>query len=176
MNRSIGFTLIELVVTLAVAAIVITAAAPGFRALLQNNRAATQANELVSAFTLARSEAVKRAGRVSVCATADGANCSNSDDWSTGWMVFTDTSGTVGDKDGSDEILRVWAAPGGSPSITAANSADDVRFDGMGSGDAAVPGSVFSIDIELDGCIGDNGRTVNVNLPTGRVNVDTTSC
>jgi type IV fimbrial biogenesis protein FimT len=75
MARYRGFTLLELMVTVAVLSILLTLGVPAFGDLVRNNRIATQANQLVAAINIARSEAVKR-GRnvqVSVVAGANGA-------------------------------------------------------------------------------------------------------
>jgi type IV fimbrial biogenesis protein FimT len=61
-----GFTLIELMVTIAVLAILATVGIPGFVDLVQNNRVTTQANELVTALNVGRTEAVKRGRPVQV--------------------------------------------------------------------------------------------------------------
>ena len=61
-----GFTLLELMVTVAVVAILATVGVPSFRDLIQNNRVTTQTNELVTALNFARTEAVKRARAVEV--------------------------------------------------------------------------------------------------------------
>ena len=66
-----GFTLIELMVAIAVAAILITLATPSFRLLIQNNRISGAANDFVSVFNLARAEAIKRGAVVFVCRTDD---------------------------------------------------------------------------------------------------------
>jgi type IV fimbrial biogenesis protein FimT len=67
--RHKGFTLIELMLTLLVMAIVLTLAVPSFTGIIRNTRATTDVNTLVSALQLARSEAVKRGTEVSVTAT-----------------------------------------------------------------------------------------------------------
>jgi type IV fimbrial biogenesis protein FimT len=84
-----GFTLIELMVTLAVAAIIMTVAVPSFNNLIRNNRLTVQNNELVSTLLVARSEAVKRSTTVTVCASSDQATCDTSN-WESGWIVFAD--------------------------------------------------------------------------------------
>lgn len=87
-----GFTLIELLVTLAVAAILLTVAVPNFQMFVMNSRMASQANEIVGALSLARSEAVKRGAQVSVCASSNGSTCAGS--WTQGWVV-RDASGPI---------------------------------------------------------------------------------
>ena len=64
MNANNGFTLIELMVTVAVLAIVLSLGVPSYRALIINNRLTAQANALVASINLARSEAIKRGVRV----------------------------------------------------------------------------------------------------------------
>lgn len=85
-----GFTLPELATTLAVVSIVTTTAIPGMQSMLQNNRMTTQVNTLVTNLHLARSEAVKRNQRVTLCQSEDGINCGTSNDWQNGWIMFTD--------------------------------------------------------------------------------------
>lgn len=62
-----GFTLIELMITIAVASILLAVAVPSFNQLIVTNRLTTQANEVVAALNFARSEAIKRNTRVSFC-------------------------------------------------------------------------------------------------------------
>ena len=69
-----GLTMLELMITLAVATILIASAAPSFRESIQNTRLVTQVNELQTALSLARSEAVKRNENVTVCASSDGSS------------------------------------------------------------------------------------------------------
>ena len=98
-GRPRGFTLIELIVVIAIVAILAAIAFPNFSVSLRNNRIGTQTNDFLSALNYARNEAITRSRGVSICAadTAEGATptgCSDSSDWSTGWMVFVDD--TVG--------------------------------------------------------------------------------
>lgn len=79
-----GFTLIELVITVSIAAIVLAAAIPSFREIIQNNRITAQANELVTAFNLARSEAIKRGVRARACASTNGTGCAMGGGWQQG--------------------------------------------------------------------------------------------
>lgn len=99
-----GFTLIELVVTVAVAAVLITVAIPSFTNLIKDSRLIASSNLLVRSLAVARSEAVKRGSPVAMCASDNGTSCSGS--WTQGWIVFTD-AGTEGTVDGTDTVLRV---------------------------------------------------------------------
>lgn len=90
-----GFTLIELMVTLTVAAILMGLAVPAFRSFLQNDRLMTQASQLSTALYLARAEAVKQDTPVLVCASTNGSTCSGAGTWETGWIVLSTAPGTT---------------------------------------------------------------------------------
>jgi len=102
-----GFTLIELMITLAIAAILLGLAAPSFNGLIKDNRLTTQINGLSASLNLARSESIKRSLTVTVCKSNGGTQCGG--DWSDGWIVFEDINGN-GAVDTGDIIIRVNAA------------------------------------------------------------------
>ena len=99
--------MIELMITLAIAAILIASAAPSFRTSIQNNRLVTQVNELQTSLNLARSEAIKRNDNVTVCQSSNGTTCTGGN-WQDGWIIFLDNDfdGNVDTADG-DVVLRV---------------------------------------------------------------------
>ncbi len=80
-----GFTLIELMIAIAMLAILLTVGVPNFRTSIQNNRMITNANGLLSAIMIARSEAIKRGVNVQIISNS-GSN------WANGWTVVTDTN------------------------------------------------------------------------------------
>jgi type IV fimbrial biogenesis protein FimT len=85
-----GFTLVETMMVLAVAAMLLSIAVPAIRSLTNSMAVTSTANELLGDLYLARSEAIKRRNRVALCKSADGASCSKSGGWHQGWLVFLD--------------------------------------------------------------------------------------
>ncbi|MGH8524507.1 MAG: GspH/FimT family pseudopilin [Gammaproteobacteria bacterium] len=88
-----GFTLVELMVTVAVLAISMSFAVPFMGDFIKNSRLVTQTNDLIASFQLARSEAIKRGARVTLCKSTDGVLCDPAADgrWDIGWITFVDT-------------------------------------------------------------------------------------
>jgi type IV fimbrial biogenesis protein FimT len=96
-KRFKGFTLIELMVALSVAAILLTIGVPNFREMLLSNALTSKVNAFVADLNFTRSEAVKRGARVTMCKSNDKAQCAVAGGWEEGWIVFVDTAnpGTV---------------------------------------------------------------------------------
>jgi type IV fimbrial biogenesis protein FimT len=89
MCRTAGATLVELLTTLTIVAILATVAAPSLQTFQLNNRRAAVVNGFLHSLFLARSEAIKRAQTVTVCRSSDGRNCDpRAGDWTAGWIVF----------------------------------------------------------------------------------------
>jgi type IV fimbrial biogenesis protein FimT len=106
-----GFTLIELMITLAVAAILLTVAVPNFRELIERNRVSSHTNLMVGALQLARSEAIKRGSNlVILCKSSDGSSCSSSANWKDGWLLFADKNSDKVYSAGTDDLIRRYDA------------------------------------------------------------------
>ncbi|MFZ0467608.1 MAG: GspH/FimT family pseudopilin [Thiogranum sp.] len=166
MNRENGFTLIELMVTLAIAGILLTVAIPSFNTTIKNNRIVTDANRLVSTIGLARSEAVKLGRTATVCVSADQATCTGETDWTLGWMVWVDANGNAA-LDAGEERGFVDAFPGNSVTFTSA--ASQIQFTSQGAATAAV-----TLDL-CDDRAGETGRRINVSN-TGRAATGDLGC
>jgi type IV fimbrial biogenesis protein FimT len=171
MKPTRGFTLIELMVTLAVATILITVAIPGFRTIIQNNRVAAQSNDLLTALTLARSEALKRGVQVSVCSSDDQTDCDAAPgtDWVNGWIVFVDDNAD-GNKDGGELLIRVWDGLSGSPSLT--GTVNTIEFLPSGLADLAADQTLTLVPYN---CTGNQQRTLTITR-VGRASISETTC
>jgi len=104
-----GFTVVELVLTMALLGILTTIAFSSFGTLIQTNRIATQSNDFMSALMLARSEALKRNSRTTVCRSANGTACATSGGWEQGWIIFADTDNDA-TVDTGETIVQVYRA------------------------------------------------------------------
>lgn len=147
-----GFTLLELMVTIAVVAILATVGVPGFRDLIQNNRVTTQTNEIVNALAFARTEAIKR-GRAVEVDIVDG---------NPGWsatVAFAETDG---------EVLRVFDRTRSGILIDG-----PVKITFAPTGSATAAGSVFLQP--GPGCSGEKRRQVQVGL-SGQITTSRLNC
>lgn len=165
--RERGFTLLELMIVVVIVAFVALIGVPGMRTLMQNNRASTSANNLVSAMQIARSEALKRGTSVTVCASNDAKTCSGS--WEQGWIVATDTA--LGDNAPTiDTVLRVSDGLSGGTSLTEAGDKTFVRYQASG-----LVSGVRSFSLQVPDCTGDHARKIDISV-TGRVSVEASAC
>jgi type IV fimbrial biogenesis protein FimT len=104
-----GFTLIELLMALAVIAVAVTVAVPSLGAFARNAARTREVNQFIQAVYLARSEAIKRNGVVSLCPTGGGEACVPARQWDGGWIVFVnDDRDSPAMRDSGEELLRVY--------------------------------------------------------------------
>lgn len=125
LSRVHGFTLVELMITLAVMAILLALATPSFEGLIASSRLASATNELNATLRQARSEAMRRGQRVTVCASANGNQCTNND-WTSGWIMFVDRTRGAAAVDAGETILQVFPALTGG--VVAQGQANVARF------------------------------------------------
>ena len=170
MNRLRGFTLTELLITIVIAAMIVSAAIPALISSTQNNRLTAYSNELITALNIARIKAIETGRAVSVCPSSNGIACAGSSDWSNGWIVFLDASGANGILDNSDKVVRRWEALDGNASVTGETNENFVRF--VGTGAAA---QSATLTLSIPDCTGDQGRRIDVDS-TGRASVSKLAC
>lgn len=176
----VGFTIIELMVTLVVLAVLIAMVAPAFNSLIQRNTSAALGEEFVTALNFARSEAIKRRAPVSICASNDaGTSCGN--DWSKGWIVFIDDAAetATGYTFTAAKALRFWNDINRNAEITVKRNAAEinfVRFAGMGvlARNNPTPAEIVA-SVQYADCTGDAARTVSIGL-SGMVNSRSAVC
>ena len=109
-DRDAGFTLIELIITMAVLAICAGVALPSLRSFMEQQRTLAAISSLTSHMSLARMAAVTRNQRTVLCPSRNGSSCEAGTDWSTGWMLFLDEDGNRL-PDSGDEVLRMDLEP-----------------------------------------------------------------
>ena len=129
MKKNSGFTLLELVITVALVAIVMAIGVPSMTNFIKNDRLTTQINTLVGHLAYARSEAVLKIQPVIVCASSNMSSCS-SNNWADGWIVFVDTD-LNSDFSAGETMLRVQQPlTGGNTLINSTGSI--VTYDSRG--------------------------------------------
>lgn len=140
-----GFTLIELMVTLAVLVILLTIGIPSFNAIIRESRLKAQANELLGTMVAARSEAAKRNEPVYVKAAGG--------EWAEGWQLLNL----------DDDVLHTYRALRGGNSLVCAGDCEQVVFLGSGSADLA---ETFTLCDQG----GEHGRIIEV-LNSGKTRI-----
>lgn len=166
-NRQSGVTLTELMIALAVTAVLAGMAAPTFGAVIRNSRVTASTNELLATLHLARSEAVKRGRRVTVCTSPDQSSCATGVQWHNGWLVFEDRNGNALRE--ADEPL-IYAAPpraGGMRITGGGPMANYASYVPTGSTRLINGGLQFDT---LTVCLDGSGRRIVINV-AGRARV-----
>jgi len=137
-----GFTLYELLITVMIVGIVLAFSIPNMQAFTQNSRMTSTANDLHSAFHLARSESSRAKTNITICASTNSmegaANCGGT--WDQGYIVFVDQDGNL-DRQGQEEtVLRAQPAIAEGVSFAVANDATYFSYSSTGLGRPNVGG------------------------------------
>ncbi len=162
-GRDRGFTLLELMATITILAILLGIGIPSLTAFIQNSRVTSQANGLVSSFHLARSEAIKRGAQVRVTALPGG--------FEAGWCVHLG----VGCGDPEDAgVLRFYPP---MARMDVGQDALEVAFDGRGARVVPAAGAVEIVLQPADCAAGQANRARRIEIaPTGRPSVTRENC
>ena len=123
-----GFTLIELMVTIGIAAILLALALPSFTESIRSNRVSTATNQILATINLARAEALRSKSSARVCPTLDGAQCATTWGPSAGMLVWTDENGN--NKFDASKVKRVIEPQEGI--VTTVTGFNEIGFDDRG--------------------------------------------
>lgn len=150
MKDPTGFTLVELMVVIAIVAILLTIAVPSFEYVTTSNRMSTEIDSLLADLQYARSEAMKQGQTVTVCPSADGKRCDKSMSWKSGWVVFSDGNGD-GMVNEDDSVLRIRQAFLGNDSFDSDNDMQSVTFNRAGFASSLTDTGTVTISLRDQG-------------------------
>jgi type IV fimbrial biogenesis protein FimT len=175
-----GFTLVELMITIAVLAIALSLAIPSFTATIARNKLTSARDDLIKSFQFTKSEAINRNVSVVICPSINGTSCSGTGDWEEGWIIYlegamsagvTSTVGTVIKVNEGFEGLNsnhIGVPSGLTPSTF-------VRY--VPQGFAAYAGPILAQTIELCSQNGEVGAvSMVVSAATGQVRPQAGGC
>lgn len=134
-----GFSLIEVLIAVALASVLMLLAVPAFQTMQARRAVAAAVAAFESDFALARSEAIRRGHSVTICNSSDGAQClggtSSNADWTPGWIIYPQPSGSTtpaGSNAPAPIPLRVQGRLQGIQSVSASDSQFTFRATGLG--------------------------------------------
>jgi type IV fimbrial biogenesis protein FimT len=158
-SRSRGFTLIELMVTITVLAILLMVAVPSFDGIRLSSRLTSYATELVAGSQLARTEAIKRNAAVTMCVSSNGTSCSTSGGWESGWIVLSGTT-----------VIQKQPAAAAGYKLTEAGGATSFTFESTGVGASQATVTIC----RASPSVGGQERVVKISA-TGRASITRTA-
>lgn len=167
-----GFTLIELMITIAVMAILLGVAVPSFNDAVLGSKLGSYANNFVASVNMARSEAIKRNVKIMLCASSDGTNCTASGGWEYGWVVKCKTADNVHCNAAGPNWLTIYrqqALPNGLK-ISETSAKREIEFDPTGVGATSATLTVC----RASPSVGAQERVIKVSS-TGRASVSKTT-
>lgn len=174
-RNAAGFTLVELMIALAVLAVLLGLAVPSFTRIIHSNRLTTAANEIVAALQTARMEAVRRNTRVALCPTSNGADCSGGSDW-TRLLVFVDTNGNASIDTGETIVRDVQVTQAGSGiTVSGVSGITTVRFGSDGRVRVGSTGTNSGTIALTSSKLPAATATRRVEMATSRISVCTSS-
>ena len=164
--------MIELLVTLAVAAVLLAVALPSFNAAIGRNRIVSEVNEFMAASNLARIEAIRRNGATGVCASNNASTCGGT--WANGWIVWADgrlADGTEGARNGDPDAGEALRTGAFSNQDTVTGATVDFRFNQRGRRVTPAAGAV-TITLQPTKCVAGQTRTLTL-IASGSISVAT---
>jgi len=174
-----GFTLIELIITLAILAILTTLSIPSFTDVIRNNRVTSEADRLMATIRLARSEAIKRNQTATICRSANGSTCGGTTNvYEQGWLLYNDVSdltfaGNANYNASEDPLIRIGEAAATDITLRS-NSIGNAWLSFKPTGRLAETGSaaVYAVCYDSVSTSSVPGRQITVDL-NGRATLST---
>lgn len=176
-----GFTLIELIVVIAIVAILSAIVVPGLSTFVQDGRVSSNVNEFISSITLARTEAVKRGRLVTMCrsSNADAGNASTcltaGDDWASGWIVYEESTtadvASVGTRESGETIVIRRGALLSNVIVKSVPAMSRITFNSLGQPVGPAAAATLGFDFSVSNksprkvCISRIGRVKVIQKP-----------
>jgi len=160
-----GFTLLELLVSISIAAILMTVGVPSFNSFIRDSTLRSETNTLSSSLSLSRSEAIRRGENVNITAISDSTN------WSRGWRIWIDSNNN-NNFDNDDVLIRVFDQV--NSNISATQAAISFNHDGS----LNLPANHTSIGFDIkpaQNCQTNEQRHLTIEA-SGRVDFSLTTC
>jgi type IV fimbrial biogenesis protein FimT len=139
-----GVSLLELLVVITIGSLLFSVGIPSYRSVTNSNRIAAEVNGLLGDLQYARAEAITEGQTVSVCASADGATCSNATAWQSGWIVFSNPNGDT-TVDPGETVLRAQRPFDSTDTFQASNGVGVVTFNREGFATGVANGALISL-------------------------------
>ena len=131
MKRAHGLTLIELLIALTIVSLLVGLAAPALSAGLETVRAGQVRSALLASLMEASNRAAMTSTRAVLCPSANGQDCADSTDWTTGWLVFLDSNASR-EFEGGERLIRAQAALPGRVHLRSTAGRTRIVFQGNG--------------------------------------------
>jgi type IV fimbrial biogenesis protein FimT len=168
-----GFTLVELMVTLSLLAIILGFAVPGLQTLVTSYRVSTLANEFTSGLSYARGQAVNKNMCTMMCisanTTAANPTCSPTlTNWGSGWIIFADPDCNGGGNGVRDELLQVYEGKASGPTLSTQGGRRNITF--ISRGTLRAPGAADAFVIRNDANATTDAKRLCMDM-AGRVRV-----
>ena len=169
-SGNVGISIVELVVSLAIVAILATTGVPAFSSFIQSNRLNESSFDMLATINLARTEAVKRRTRVLLCRSADPTlptpSCGGSaNTWTTGWLVFASGDSNSTYEAGTDTLLGIGLVDSSKVTvITNGTSDNNLEYNSDGTTNESGGTARFALCDQRGGA---QGRQINIP-PHGR--------
>jgi type IV fimbrial biogenesis protein FimT len=136
LNRVSGYTMVELIITVAVGSVLLMVAVPTFFWVTNSNRIAAEINGLLGDLQFARGEAVKEGQSVTVCVSTNGTTCAGTNTWQSGWIVFSTANNVP---------LRVQNTFTSTDTFVASNAVGTITFNRDGYANGIANGTLIEL-------------------------------